>query len=55
MVASPLRMAVPPGDMTDRAAGFGISQGHQVNQVNLSSLAADVLFETLNHLSVVDV
>ena len=34
------------------AAGFGISQGHQVN---LGSLAADVLFEIMDHLSVVDV
>ena len=37
------------------AAGFGISQGHQVNQVNLGSLAANVLFEIMDHLSIIDV
>ena len=34
------------------AAGFRISQGHQVN---LGSLAVDVLFEIVDHLSVLDV
>ena len=34
------------------AAGFGYSQGHQLT---LGSLAVDVLFEVLDHLSVLDV
>ena len=34
------------------AAAFAFSQGHQVN---LGLLAADVLFELLDHLSVLDV
>ena len=44
-------VAAPCGTMS-MAAAHGLSQGHQVN---LGSLAVDILFEVIDHLSVPDV